>query len=85
MHLRATTLLLIFACKREPPPPPAQPQSCLDAQLAARKLNEFGDPDGTVYAGGTPLFDEKSGARTDRAKYIFARHPDIARACDGGP
>jgi len=85
VHLRATTLLLMLACKREPTPVTARPQSCLDAQLSARKLNEFGDPEGTVYAGGTPLFDEKSGARTDRAASIFARHPDIARACDAGP
>ncbi len=72
-----------------PPPPAAKPsaaEDCLARELAARGLNEFGDPPGTAYAGGTPLFDEKTGQRTDRAAHVFARHPDIARACapDGG-
>jgi hypothetical protein len=68
-----------------PKQPAAAAQSCLDRQLAAKGLNQFGDPPDTVYPGGTPLFDEKTGKRTDRAAYVFARHPDIALACDGGP
>jgi hypothetical protein len=65
----------------------AAAQPCLDAQLGRLGLNQFGDPPGTMYTGGTPLFDEKTGKSTDRAAYIFARHPDIARACgvDAGP
>lgn len=27
-----------------------------------RGRNEYGDPNGTVYVGGTPLFDERTGA-----------------------
>ncbi len=83
MHLRATLLLLCAAaCRREEarPPPPA-PQSCLDRQLAEKRLNPFGDPPDTAYPGGTPLFDETTGKSADRATYVFARHPDIARAC----
>ena len=72
--------LLGAACRQEaPPPPPAE--SCLDRQLAAKGLNPFGDPQGTMYTGGTPLFDEKTGRSTPREQYVFARHPDIARAC----
>ena len=83
MHLRATLLLLLAAsCRREAaqPEPPAL-QSCFDRQLAAKGLNQFGDPLETAYPGGTPLFDEQTGKSTDRADYIFAKHPDIARAC----
>ena len=58
-----------------------------DRELAAKGLNQFGDPQDTVYAGGTPLFDEKTGRAVPREQYVFARHPEIARACgaDGGP
>ena len=71
--------LALAACPREAPPAPAQ--SCLDAQLAKRGLNQYGDPPDTMYPGGTPLFDERTGKRTDREAYVFAKHPDIARAC----
>jgi hypothetical protein len=89
MAFRATLLaLLIASCKAPAPPaaPAAAAASCLDQQLAARGLNEFGDPPGTMYAGGTPLFDEASGKRVDRKEYVLRKHPDLARACsaDGG-
>ena len=61
--------------------PTAPPQSCLDAQLASRGLNQFGDSPDTMYPGGTPLFDEKTGKRTEREAYVFAKHPEIAAAC----
>jgi hypothetical protein len=81
--------LLAAACRPEAPPaPPTAPAgSCLDRQLAAKGLNPFGDPEGTMYAGGTPLFDERTGRSTPREQYVFARNPDIARACgvDAGP
>ena len=83
----ATLLALLAAPCRQEAPAPAAPESCLDGQLAAKGLNPFGDPQGTMYAGGTPLFDEKTGRSTPREQYVFARHPDIARACgaDAGP
>ena len=80
----ATMVALLAApCRQEAPPA----GSCLDRQLAAKGLNPFGDPEGTMYTGGTPLFDEKTGRSTPREQYVFARHPDIARACgaDAGP
>jgi hypothetical protein len=85
----ATLLALAAASCQKQAPPQTQAQagaeSCLDRQLAAKGLNPFGDPQGTMYAGGTPLFDEKSGRSTPREQYVFSRHPEIARACDGGP
>lgn len=89
MTRRATLLALLAAsCRQEAPPRPAAPApSCIERELAAKGLNEFGDPPGTVYAGGTPLFDEKTGRSTPRDQYVLSRHPEIARACggDAGP
>jgi hypothetical protein len=31
--------------------------------------NEFGDPADTVYAGGTPLFDERTGKSIPKRDY----------------
>lgn len=56
-------------------------ESCVDRWLAARQLDRYGHKQGTMYAGGTPLFDERTGERTDRLEYIFARHPAAKQAC----
>ncbi|HEY6908434.1 MAG TPA: hypothetical protein VI356_03630 [Myxococcales bacterium] len=76
----ATLLLVLGACPREPPRVVPE-ASCLDRELAARKLNAFGDPEGTMYAGGTPLFDERTGASISREQYVFSHHPELASAC----
>jgi hypothetical protein len=57
--------------------------SCLDAWLAGRGLNQYGDPPDTMYPGGTPLFDERTGQRKERAAYVLAKHPAAAQACPG--
>ncbi len=59
----------------------ARGTSCLDRWLEGQHLNEYGDPPGTVYAGGTPLFDERTGQRRTRAEYVFSRHPEAKKAC----
>ncbi len=79
-----------------PPPPPAEverapltgsdpsvgsAESCVDAWLAERKLDAFGHDEGTMYTGGTPLFDERTGESTDRLTYVFRRHPQAKAAC----
>jgi hypothetical protein len=55
--------------------------SCVDRELAAKGLNPYGDPPDTMYAGGTPLFDEKTGVAVDRIEYVLAHRPEIASAC----
>ncbi len=55
--------------------------ACFDAFLAKAGLNEFGDAPGTLYAGGTPLFDEASGERTERGAYLRRKLPALAAAC----
>lgn len=71
----------------EPAPPAAPPsadlqeETCLNAWLSRRGLNAYGDPPGRMYPGGTPLFDERTGARVDRREYVYGRHPDAKQDC----
>lgn len=67
---------------RAPGKPASARADCVDAQLAARHLNAFGDPPDTAYAGGTPLFDERTGRTSDRIEAVLSKHPWIALACD---
>jgi len=59
------------------PPIDDETRRRVDRWLKERGLNEYGDAPGTVYAGGTPLFDERTGRRTDRYDYILRRHPEL--------
>ncbi len=49
----------------------------IDNWLAEHDLNKYGDPIGTMYTGGTPLFSEASGESTDRFEYILDKYNDI--------
>ncbi len=53
-----------------------QQKKWIDETLKKKGLNEYGDPKGTVYAGGTPLFDERTGKMWDRHEYIADKHKD---------
>jgi hypothetical protein len=53
-----------------------QQKKWIDQTIAKKGLNEYGDPKGTVYMGGTPLFNEMTGQSTDRYDYIAKKHPD---------
>ena len=44
--------------------------------ISENNLNQYGDPGGTMYAGGTPLFNEMTGEQIDLYDYILERHPD---------
>src|SRR5258706_447546 len=65
MRAARIAVLLAAACHASPPSPPlaaapdAQAASCVERWLAERDLNQYGDPAGTMYTGGTPLFDER--------------------------
>jgi len=54
----------------------AEERSKIETWISDTGLNQFGDPAGTVYSGGTPLFDEATGQTIDRFDYILKRHPD---------
>ena len=48
----------------------------IDGMIKKLGLNEYGDDKDTMYAGGTPLFDEMTGRTRDRYEYILSRHRD---------
>lgn len=48
----------------------------IDAWIAENNLNQYGDSRDTVYMGGTPLFDERTGKGIDRYEYIIQKHPE---------
>ncbi len=48
----------------------------IDETIKKKGLNEFGDPKGTNYMGGTPLHNEMTGKTTDRYDYIAGKHRD---------
>jgi hypothetical protein len=50
----------------------------IDLWLKDRGLNEYGDAPGTMYTGGTPLFDEKNGTAVDRYVYLIRRFPELS-------
>jgi hypothetical protein len=56
-------------------------EACVDKWLAARGLDPYGSPSGTMYAGGTPLFNERTGERVDRLAYVYKSHPLAREAC----
>jgi hypothetical protein len=59
----------------------AQEEACVDRWLAQRKLDPYGNEEGMMYAGGTPLFDERTGRTTDRLEYVYRKHPEARAAC----
>lgn len=56
---------------------PKDIQLQIDNWLLAQNLNEYGDPDGTMYTGGTPAFDEATGETLDRFELIFGKFPEL--------
>jgi len=48
----------------------------IEAWIAFKDLNQYGDPKDKVYAGGSPLFDESTGETYDRYEYIRSNHRD---------
>ena len=53
-----------------------QQKKWIDEMIKKKNLNEFGDPKDTMYAGGTPLFNERTGQMLDRYAYIVNKHKD---------
>ncbi|MBI5549608.1 MAG: hypothetical protein HY901_37455 [Deltaproteobacteria bacterium] len=83
--------LALMSCKQAPDEPsharPLGREACVDRWLKAQDLNPYGDPRGTTYAGGNPLFDERTGVSEDRVERVTRKHPEAGRACavpDGG-
>ena len=56
-------------------------EACVDRWLASKNLDRYGSKQGTMYAGGSQLFDERTGETRDRLEYVFSRHPAAKQAC----
>jgi hypothetical protein len=56
-------------------------ESCLDQFAKDKKLDRYGNAEGTMYAGGSPLFDERTGESRDRLDYFYERQPEAKKAC----
>lgn len=54
----------------------SQEKNKIDEWLTKNNLNEFGDQKNVLYTGGTPLFDESTGKRTDRYVYLISKFPE---------
>ena len=43
--------------------------------LLSKHLNLFGDADNTMYTGGTPLYNERTGEKTNRMEFLNIKFP----------
>lgn len=59
------------------PPIDDETKRRVDAWIRQHGLNDYGDPKDTIYAGGTPLFSERTGTAMDRYEYILRNHPEL--------
>lgn len=51
-------------------------KEAFDGWVARNNFNAFGDTSDTMYAGGTPLFNELTGEMTSLDAYALSRHAD---------
>jgi hypothetical protein len=54
----------------------------IDSWLEENGLNKYGDNEETVYAGGTPLFNEATGESVDRYVYLIKKFPKMIDELD---
>ena len=59
------------------PPIDEETKQRIDKWIRENGRNEYGDSNDTVYAGGTPLFDEMTGRTVDRYQYILKKNPHL--------
>jgi len=57
----------------------SQGKQRIDQWLAEKNLNQYGDSQGTMYTGGTPLFNESTGQSLDRYVYLLQKFPDLMK------
>ena len=89
IHRTLLGFLALAALACRPPAKTSQPsvllfqsrEACVDAWLQTHGFDRYGSPEGTSYAGGTPLFDESSGQQTDRFAFLALHRPAVLDAC----
>jgi len=55
----------------------------IDEWIKREGRNPYGDPPGTHYAGGNPLFDERTPGLKDLYAYILERNPGLKEELEG--
>ena len=61
-------------------PDPKQTE-CVEKWLKGHGLDDYGNPQGTLYAGGTPTFDETTGRYADRWTMVAKNRPEALQSC----
>ena len=59
----------------------AQQTECVEKWLKGHGLDDYGNPKGTMYAGGTPTFDEATGRSVDRWTLVAKNRPEALQLC----
>ena len=59
----------------------ARQTECVEKWLKGHELDAYGNPEGTMYAGGTPTFDEKTGTSVDRWTLVAKNRPEALQSC----
>jgi hypothetical protein len=59
----------------------AKQTECVERWLKGHGLDAYGHPQGTMYAGGTPTFDEATGKSVDRWTLVTKNRPEALQAC----
>lgn len=61
-------------------PDPKQTE-CVERWLKGHGLDDYGNPHGTMYTGGTPTFDETTGRSVDRWILVAKNRPEALQSC----
>ncbi len=59
----------------------ARQTECVEKWLKGHGLDDYGNPQGTMYAGGTPTFDEATGHAVDRWSLVAKNRPEALQSC----
>jgi hypothetical protein len=59
----------------------AKQTECVEKWLKGHGLDAYGSPEGTMYAGGTPTFDEATGKSVDRWTLVMKNRPEALQSC----
>ena len=59
----------------------AKQTECVEKWLKGHGLDAYGNPAGTVYAGGNPTFDETTGRSVDRWTLVAKNRPEALQSC----
>lgn len=59
----------------------AKQTACVEQWLKGHGLDDYGNPHGTMYAGGNPTFDEATGRSVDRWTLVAKNRPEALQSC----